>query len=527
MRDAADKGNAMGPEETREVPADSRGWAVAVAALVLAAGCLAHFLFGFYSLDRGGHAWGSDDAYISFRYARNLVDGHGLVYNPGERVEGYSNLLWTLLVAGGMRAGFDAHPFSVFVGISFALAALLIYHERARRALGATRAAAAAMVLAVCPPIWLWSTSGLETPLVLLVQLALWVALDRLADGQTRGSVWLLCASAAVSVLVRCDGFVVPIFAVGWLVATRRFRVAAALSATVAGVMIPYLLWRHQYYGDWLPNVYYAKVCGAIGWRLAAGARHLGLLLVKEGLIAPVTALLVSLIVVLRRRAAPRFEHVLGVGLIGYWLYVGGDAFHERFLLVLWPLGAFALLRLLPETRPGRAVVAAVVIFALVQQIPVFVDARYHWSGAKFDRWLTLGEFLREHHAGQTLAIDAAGKVPFVSGMPTIDMLGLNDRTLARMDKPFVYVGHNTYDADYVLGRKPDVIAAWTSSSLDLMWGLARSRYEASGYRRTYLVNGKPGSREPNIIDVRGMSESQTRALIADGYTYAVLVRGP
>ena len=46
-----------------------------------------------------------DDAFISFRYAQNLNDGHGLVFNPGERVEGYSNLLWVLLTAFGMKLG--------------------------------------------------------------------------------------------------------------------------------------------------------------------------------------------------------------------------------------------------------------------------------------------------------------------------------------------------------------------------------------------------------------------------------------
>ena len=41
-----------------------------------------------------------DDAFISFRYARNLLEGNGLVWNPGERVEGYSNFLWVLELAG-------------------------------------------------------------------------------------------------------------------------------------------------------------------------------------------------------------------------------------------------------------------------------------------------------------------------------------------------------------------------------------------------------------------------------------------
>jgi arabinofuranosyltransferase len=50
-------------------------------------------------------AWLSDDGFISFRYAQNLAEGRGLVYNAGEYVEGYTNLLWTLALAGFMRWG--------------------------------------------------------------------------------------------------------------------------------------------------------------------------------------------------------------------------------------------------------------------------------------------------------------------------------------------------------------------------------------------------------------------------------------
>ena len=57
-----------------------------------------------------------DDAYISFRYARNLIEGHGLVYNPGERVEGYTNLVWTLFIAAGMKMGIDPHPLTKVLG---------------------------------------------------------------------------------------------------------------------------------------------------------------------------------------------------------------------------------------------------------------------------------------------------------------------------------------------------------------------------------------------------------------------------
>ena len=48
------------------------------------------------------HYFISDDAYISFRYAQNLVNGYGLVWNHGEAVEGYTNFLWVVLIAAGM-----------------------------------------------------------------------------------------------------------------------------------------------------------------------------------------------------------------------------------------------------------------------------------------------------------------------------------------------------------------------------------------------------------------------------------------
>ena len=53
------------------------------------------------------HRWLSDDAFISFRYAKHWSEGHGLVYNIGEWVEGYTNLLWTLWIVWACVLGFS------------------------------------------------------------------------------------------------------------------------------------------------------------------------------------------------------------------------------------------------------------------------------------------------------------------------------------------------------------------------------------------------------------------------------------
>src|SRR5512143_3483048 len=68
----------------------------------------------------------SDDAYISFRYARNFADGHGLVFNPGQPpVEGYSNFLWVVLLAGAARLGFEIPAAAQVLSIVLAAIALI------------------------------------------------------------------------------------------------------------------------------------------------------------------------------------------------------------------------------------------------------------------------------------------------------------------------------------------------------------------------------------------------------------------
>ena len=81
-----------------------------VSALVL---ILTLFAFGVYQ-----NYFLGDDCFISFRYARHLVAGEGLVWNPGERVEGYTNFLWVLLMAGSLLAGIPPETSSVAIGVT-------------------------------------------------------------------------------------------------------------------------------------------------------------------------------------------------------------------------------------------------------------------------------------------------------------------------------------------------------------------------------------------------------------------------
>jgi hypothetical protein len=210
-------------------------------------------------------SWTCDDAFISFRYARNLAEGHGLVFNVGERVEGYTNLLWTLWIAIGLRLGLGAEPWASIFGLVFygaSLSLLFAFHLDLRRALPVRRATLplACLVGAVHPDWRLFATSGLETSAFTAVVLAGYLALARGLIAR-RPRPLLSGAIFGVASMLRPDGMVfaaVAALAVA-LAAPRRLRDAAWFVVGVGTFWAGTTAFRLGYYGEYFPNTYYAK----------------------------------------------------------------------------------------------------------------------------------------------------------------------------------------------------------------------------------------------------------------------------
>ena len=500
-------------------------WALRAGVLVLLAGTLVHARYGYSHEDLSGHAAGSDDAYISYRYARNLAGGLGLTFNPGERVEGYSNLLYVLLLAPAFLIAGDSaiHPLAVALNGACAAAALLLLHRRLQARHGGGPAALAALLFAAWPALWLWNASGMETAMVLLLQVALWAEVTQ-DDAAHR--IRPLVVVLVLLVLARADGFVCAGIGVVFL-ALRRDRARARAGAIAVALSTAALVgWRLAYYGHPLPNTYYAKVTGPLAGRIADALRQLADLARDAGLLPYLVVLSAAGLVAARTRRLS-FEALFAAAWLAYWIYVGGDVFGERFLLVLVPLGAAVLARWATEGR--RVLAAAGCIVALAFQLfPLAADRRFRYAGATYDRWIELGRFLgRPEHRGKTLAVDAAGKVPYYSHLAAIDMLGLTDKHIGHRPAARFSVGHSKHDAEYVLARRPDLMATWIDEGLDLRWDLGRARYEAAGYRLRWLVYSRrlPPSDREAIVDVRGMDPAGVPDLVRDGWRYAVVER--
>ena len=290
----------------------------------------------------------TDDAFISFRYVRNLLDGHGLVFNPGEYVEGYTNFLWVLELAAIWRL-FGIRPEHVAqwlsVGYTVGTLAVLLWWV-ARMPFLRHRGLIAWLALGlICGSatfaVWT-SGGGLETRQFTFFTLVAVALLS--VCGANRWGLLAASLSLAAAALTRPEGLLVAACCVGWFVGHRWFtarqwdwRGTLALAGPFVVLIGGHFLARYRYYGEWLPNTYYAKHVGP--W-YESGFRYLSAAAIETGLY-----LLIPLAVVaLRGRWREHREGIYALVLLlvgthlAYLLEIGGDHFEYRPMDHYWPL---------------------------------------------------------------------------------------------------------------------------------------------------------------------------------------------
>jgi arabinofuranosyltransferase len=205
-----------------------------------------------------------DDAYIFYRYAQNLAAGDGLVFNAGERVEGVTSLLWTLLIGAGIMVGIDAVTIGHWLGVaSGALLLALTYRYAAFELVDGERfaAALAPWLLLLTKPFAVWATSGLETPLFTAAAVGVLIA-------EARGRAVLALVLAAVAVLLRPEGVLLGAIVVALFFYKHRTetKTGLLLLAGYGAFLAALTLFRLSYFGAPLPNTFYAKVGGVLPW---------------------------------------------------------------------------------------------------------------------------------------------------------------------------------------------------------------------------------------------------------------------
>lgn len=427
----------------------------------------------------------TDDAYISFRYAKHLAQGRGLIFNIGETVEGYSNFLWVLLLAAGERLGLPAPVLAPALSIACGVALLLLTTRAIAARAGRLATFCGALFVATLPPLAVWSTGGLAT---LPAALAVFGLFTSLWSARTAGpSLPAALGWALAAILLRADGFVwVGLLGALFALETARapaaerarcWRVFAWLAGVSALVLALHFGFRQAYYGDWLPNTARAKVSGdalpeaARAWFTRRGWHYVvSLFLAFPSLLVALALGLGALV----PRTGSRLPRGLAVGLLfvganlAYVVRVGGDfmAMGRFFVPSLAFCGlAFALgiERLVSAPRSpavGRA--AALLLTAAactLSLLPAFdrhvvsEDLRwkfhFRWNDTlresfkseyamwRFMKqnaltWVELGRALSLHTAPDERMLAAAiGAVGYYSDLYLYDSYGLVSREIA------------------------------------------------------------------------------------------------
>ena len=424
-----------------------------------------------------------DDSYICLQYARNLARGEGLVYNPGEYVEGYTTLSWVLLLSVAYPLGLDAEAFASWLGVLCTLVCVVVVWLLAKREEDLPLLCLVAPILAATNTYLLyWAGKGMETPLFTLLVTGGALSLAGRFDsgtasprvGTAKQSAWAIWFGLAA--VTRPEGVLYGLFSwTVWALWSWRkslpWKQVAISLLLVLGPALAQLVWRIGYYGDILPNTFYAKMDANSSFYLR------GVLYVIQGMYAiPLLALALLFSTILPHRLCPSSRFLLGFTWIGLGSIVlmGGD--HFRGLRMLVPF--VPVLCVLTQEWVGLAVrgarrfvsdplrLAPILLLLLFARLWYAVShdfMREYNSSLVFDmeERRIFGEWVAKHtQPGDLIATGASGRIPYVADRPNIDCLGLTDRHIAHLEIELGkgYPGHEKGDGLYVLSRNPKLI---------------------------------------------------------------------
>ena len=449
-----------------------------------------------------------DDAMISLRYAWNFSHGNGLVYNIGEFVQGYTNLLMTLYMT--LVTLFFGKSDSVIViqitGVLFMLiiAGLNIKitdHVIERLKIGNRELIRLAVFIGTLfyYPLAYWSIMGMETGLLtLLIQAALLKAIRYQENKNSRNLVFFTIY-ASLAYMTRNDSILITAVIWSYLIwenisdgvkVDKLFHLALALSG-VAITVLGQSLFQYLYYGNVMPNTYILKLTGTpLLDRLINGIRFITPFISSA---APLLCFPIILLFWYKFKKTLLLLYLLTITLISYQIYVGGDAWpYWRMmapgmptLLILFitsvcissnriyqvllkrqmlkPRGTPAMTRI---TQAFSVVVITGSLFlansAFWKEILLLEEPYYcDQNKSNIDTAIVINTFTKDE---ATLALLWCGAISYYTDRETFDMLGKCDPYIANLEPEkrqkngFSSIGnlpgHNKYDLDYSIKSK-------------------------------------------------------------------------
>ena len=414
-----------------------------------------------------------DDAYISFRYSKNLADGNGLRFNLGVEppVEGYSNLLWVLWCAIpewlGLRTTVWAQWSNLLCG--FGLLALVLRFAARRFVLGTPALFATSIFLATLPPMAVYSTGGLET---MAFALAIFAIYERLVGEEGRVRTADAAIAGVCAVLLRPDGIlwcgVIIALCGGRALMQRNSKLrnaAIIVGALCVAAFLSQTAWRLSYHGDWVANTVRAKASMS-AMSFERGSKYMLSYFAHFPTIGVVLILACVRLFFLRKanpiRNTVLIESLLFFGaMLAYSIAVGGDFLPMgRFVLPAVPFMAllFALLVERALAKPRALPILIACVFLGLSALPNFDRyvvpesvrslTHYNWNLPDYRTeikmldgerersldWGEMGRALKQHaESTDSFVIGTVGAAGYYSDLFLYDQHGLVNREVAAL----------------------------------------------------------------------------------------------
>lgn len=455
-------------------------------------------IIGIYLLQVWFYAFTQDDAFISYRYVQNFLGGKGLVFNNGEQVEGFTNFFWVIILALSGSWGLDIIIVSKILGIVSGCVLLFVLFGFSRRLeppqpwyyhLAVPFWLAAAAVFAY------WSISGLEEAFfTTCVVTGVFLYLFR--------PVWSLPLFILAAVIRPEGALIFGLVELGGLIYLERDWKRLFQDVIIFIIFVaPLYSFRLWYYGQILPNTFYAKT--ELSWAyLQSGINYHWLFFKQYGLFGGIPILIIAGY----RLFSPRERLILFLvgGYCLYILIIGGDWLQgHRFFLPIFPLLLLLFQRViwlgsqvLSRQYSGfgalykAAIVGCATLFVLLpwQQMRTI----HFWSKALVEKMTLLSKAFTYFTPNEaSIALSDIGAFSYnLRNRIVIDLWGLTDTYIPRHPKPVPGIKsgwkERTYNVEYVLARQPDYILFSTNPKP--VTPVEQALFLYSGFRSGYSL---------------------------------------
>lgn len=461
--------------------------------IVLTALLLSAILY-LYLLNAYDNLFYQDDSFTAFRYVKNLLGGNGLTFNPGEFVEGYTNFLWVMLLAGFGFIGLDYVSLAQCLSILFGGLILVELYFISLNVLKNKRFTF--KIFALIPPLLTafnggfiyWSVSAMETTLFIFLILAGTLSfMLRIEHKEADISTQVIFLFAA---LTRPEGFyyyvVIMLYDLFFSVSTKKNISPFGLKKVyeLSFFFVPfaiYLLWKLYYYGDILPNTFYAKTGFGVFY-LLRGLEYITNAFLSHYYFLLLPVPLVFLVKKMSYHPRLKLMYFLLAANIANVLFVGGDVLPlNRFVLISVAIAFVILTVFLSRIWERISKQKSAWAFLSLLLLSVFAIYTYDIEINRVKEWRSFelglvqkmkeyARFLKEISEKEKripkVALSTIGALSFYSNAKVVDLIGLTDKYIAHNPKEEPGIAGNIsvlwkerrYNADYILSMKPDYI---------------------------------------------------------------------